>query len=93
MDNETKLKQLIAEAAKAIGIDIKPEEVVIDHSKDASHGDYSTNIAMRYAKVLHKAPRDIASEFSAELTKLDDSLIEKIEIAGPGFINIKLKFM
>ena len=91
MDNETKLKQLIAEAAKAIGIDIKPEEVVIDHSKDASHGDYSTNVAMRYAKALHKAPRDIANELSVELTKLDDSLIEKIEIAGPGFINFFLK--
>ena len=88
MDHETRLKEILAEAAKKIGIEVKAEEIVIDHAKEKAHGDFSTNLAMRYAKLLHKAPRDIAQEI---VDSISDPMIEKIEIAGPGFINFFLK--
>ena len=88
MDNETKLKTLLSEYATTLGMSLKPEEIVIDHSKDPSHGDYSTNFALRYAKGLGSNPRELASKLAESL---HDEIIEKIEIAGPGFINFFLK--
>ena len=88
MDNETKLKTLLSEYAKTLGLSLKPEEIVIDHSKDPAHGDYSTNFALRYAKGLGSNPRELASKLAASLS---DEIIEKIEVAGPGFINFFLK--
>ena len=61
--------------------------VMIEIPKDASNGDYSTNIAMRLAKSLHKSPRVIAQEIVDELKKTMDG-VEKINVAGPGFINL-----
>jgi arginyl-tRNA synthetase len=51
-------------------------------------GDFATNIAMQLAGKLGKNPRDIATELTAELVK--NPLFEKVEIAGPGFINLKM---
>lgn len=51
-----------------------------------SHGDYATNIAMLLTKVLKRNPKEIASEIISNLV-FDNTIIEKIEIAGPGFIN------
>ncbi|HMP67526.1 MAG TPA: arginine--tRNA ligase [Candidatus Paceibacterota bacterium] len=71
---------------------------VIEHPADLQHGDYSTNVAMVLAKKLNKNPRELAQEIvknlNAEISKNPDasqaSDIEKIEIAGPGFINFYL---
>lgn len=54
--------------------------------KDNNNGDYSTNIAMRLAKILRKKPQEIAQTI---VSSLENSLscADKIEIAGPGFIN------
>ena len=84
MDNESKLKQLLADAAKDLGLSLAPEQVVIDHAKEASHGDYSTNFALRYAKALGLAPKALAEKLASSL---QDPAIERIEVAGPGFIN------
>ena len=56
--------------------------------KNEDHGDISTNIAMKLAKPLKKQPRIIAGEIIENL-EFDPEIIEKCEIAGPGFINIK----
>ena len=88
MDNETKLKTLLSEYANKLGLSLQAEQIVIDHSKEASHGDYSTNFALRYAKGLGSNPRELAAKIAAELK---DPIIEKIEVAGPGFINFFLK--
>jgi len=58
----------------------------ITRTKDAAHGDFTCNVAMILAKQAGKAPRDVAQ---AIIDTLDasDSAIDKIEIAGPGFIN------
>lgn len=60
--------------------------VVLETPKDKTHGDYSTNMAMQLARVAKKAPRQIAEEIVAHFDKGKAS-IEKLDIAGPGFIN------
>ncbi|WP_078429674.1 arginine--tRNA ligase [Alkalihalobacterium alkalinitrilicum] len=61
-------------------------EVILETPKDKAHGDYATNMAMQLARVAKKAPRMIADELVSHLNK-EKASIEKIEIAGPGFIN------
>jgi arginyl-tRNA synthetase len=60
--------------------------VILEVPKDKAHGDYSTNMAMQLARVAKKAPRMIAEDIVNHFDKTKAS-IEKIEIAGPGFIN------
>lgn len=88
MSNEKELKEILAIAANKVGLDIKVEEIVIERSKDPLHGDYATNLAMKSAAKLHKAPRAIAEEL---IKNISSDKIEKIEVAGPGFINFFLK--
>ncbi|WP_191557576.1 arginine--tRNA ligase [Metabacillus idriensis] len=61
-------------------------DAILELPKDKAHGDYSTNMAMQLARVAKKAPRAIAEDIVASFDKGKAS-IEKIEIAGPGFIN------
>ena len=84
MTNEEKLKSLIALAGKSLGLPLEEKDVVIEHSKDPAHGDYSTNVAMRFCKAAGCAPRDLAAKFIAAI---HDPFIERIETAGPGFLN------
>ncbi len=60
--------------------------VILESPKEKAHGDYSTNMAMQLARVAKKAPRMIAEELIANFDQ-NKASIEKIEIAGPGFIN------
>lgn len=85
---ENKLTSLILEALKE-KYDIDDAFLVmIEIPKDKSNGDYSTNIAMRLAKKVGKKPVDIASDLKPLLENND--LIEKVDIAGPGFINFMI---
>ncbi len=61
-------------------------EVILEIPKEKAHGDYATNMAMQLARVAKKAPRMIAEQLVENFDKTKAS-IEKIEIAGPGFIN------
>jgi arginyl-tRNA synthetase len=63
--------------------------VVVEPPRDAAHGDMATNAAMVLAKDAGKKPRELA-ELIAEKLRADD-LIEKVDVAGPGFINLALK--
>jgi len=63
-------------------------ESTVERTRDASHGDFATNVAMRLAKAARKSPRDIAASIIAALA--DDGAVNKVEIAGPGFINFYL---
>ena len=65
-------------------------EFSIEVPKNASHGDFATNVAMLLAPAVKKAPRDIARMLVDRIEK-SASLVERIEIAGPGFINFQLK--
>src|ERR1700748_746855 len=63
--------------------------VVVEPPRDASHGDMATNAAMVLAKEAKTKPRDLAEKIAAKLRS--DDLIAKVDIAGPGFINLTLK--
>ncbi len=64
--------------------------IEVDWTKDSTHGDYASNIAMMLASRLKRKPRQIAETICQHLHD-DEGIIEKTEIAGPGFINFFLK--
>lgn len=70
-----------------LSVDV-PDTVVVERPRQAGHGDFSTNVAMRLAKPAGMPPRDLAALVAAELTKSD--AIDSVDIAGPGFLNITL---
>lgn len=85
------LKSCITDAVnKAIESGVLPQseipEFIIEQPADRKNGDFSSNIAMAGARAFHQAPRAIAQAICDNIS-LDGSLIEKYEIAGPGFIN------
>ena len=77
------LNALVAEGAMRLEV---PESVVVERPKNREHGDWATNVAMQLAGKAGMKPRDFAEELAAKLSTV--SGIEKIEIAGPGFINL-----
>ncbi len=60
----------------------------VERTRDPSHGDFASNLAMRLAKPARKSPRDIAAEIVEAIG--DSDAVDKVEIAGPGFINFHL---
>lgn len=85
---QSKLKQEIKAAVLKANLAAEEQvpEVILELPKEKAHGDYSTNMAMQLARVAKKAPRMIAEELIKNFDRSKAS-IEKIEIAGPGFIN------
>lgn len=69
---------------------IDPSMVMIEIPKDSANGNYSSNIAMRLTKLLKRKPQEIAQEIANQLPAHCPSL-EKVEIAGPGFLNFWIK--
>ena len=65
-----------------------PAEVVVERPKNREHGDWATNVAMQVAGRFGLKPRDFAEILAPELEALD--AVAKVDIAGPGFINITL---
>ena len=84
MDIVESLKLKIQEALAKLGKKASLNDIIIEKSKDTSHGDYATNAAMKFSRLFAKAPRDVAN-LIIENINMDG--IDKIEIAGPGFIN------
>lgn len=87
------IKNLVTEAFGKVFAELRPDidaplNIEIAHCKDAKLGDYQCNSAMRYAKELKLAPRDLAQKVIAHL---DQALFSEVTIAGPGFINLRLK--
>ena len=88
MNIENLLKEKLVNALNSLGLEVSVSDIVIETSKSPIHGDYATNCALKFASRLKKSPRDFAQEIVGILEK---SGIEKIEIAGPGFINFFLE--
>jgi arginyl-tRNA synthetase len=76
-----KIKKIIEEATGVF-------EVLVEAPKEKNYGDYSTNVALVLAKKLNKNPLDIAKEIIYKIG--NNNLFEKVELAGPGFINFYL---
>lgn len=64
-------------------------EIMFEIPKDEEHGDYSTNVAMRLARVLRKAPVAIANDIIGKID-INKNHLSKVEVAGGGFINLYL---
>jgi len=81
------LKSKFLTALQKMGIETSVE-ISFEKPKVESHGDLSTNLALIAAKESKMKPRDLAQKI-IDLLDIDPSLVEKCEIAGPGFINLK----
>lgn len=82
------LTQSIKNALETLGVEA--EVISLEHPSDLNNGDYSTNVAMAYAKQLGINPRELADKIKNEIEKESIKEISKIEVAGAGFINFYL---
>ena len=84
MNIELTLKTKIKESLAKLGKEVNENDIIVTLTKDKAHGDYSSNAAMKFASSLAKKPIDLAKQI---IENIDTEGIDKIEIAGPGFIN------
>ncbi len=84
-------REIVRAAIKRIvgdGVDF-----VVEHPADESHGDWATNAAMALARIQKTNPKELAAKIKGELEKDEElkKVVEKVEVAGPGFINFWLR--
>ncbi|MDO4682162.1 MAG: arginine--tRNA ligase [Lautropia sp.] len=94
-DQLQELRQLLAKTVQATGLDPAVAESIqpsLERPRQAGHGDLATNLAMQLARPLKRPPRDVAQQLMDALLAQAAAagLIERAEIAGPGFINLWL---
>lgn len=87
MSIKQKIQSIIKTSLDNNNIAFDINKIIIETPKESTNGDYSTNIALVLTKVLHDNPMNIANKIASEI---HDEIIEKVEIAKPGFINIYL---
>jgi len=76
------------QANGVLGASSLPNEIVVERPKNRDHGDWATNLAMKSASLFGMNPRAFAELIAPEIEALES--VEKVDIAGPGFINITL---
>jgi arginyl-tRNA synthetase len=79
----TAVDRLAARIAEVAG-----GEVELERPKDAAHGDFATNVALRTAKQAGKPPRELAEALAGRVVELEE--VESADVAGPGFLNLWL---
>ena len=89
MNLKQRIKEIIFCALNNLNIEFNLDDIMVEVPKNRDNGDFSSNIAMQLAKVLKDNPRNIAEKIVDEISK-NTNEIEKVETAGPGFINIYL---
>ncbi len=87
------MKHLLTDAVKNAleKLNFPDDLLQFETPKNPEHGDFATNLALTLAKPLSKNPREIAQMIVQQLENDNNRFIEDISIAGPGFINFKLK--
>lgn len=85
---KTSIENLIKDAVSRLSLGAAP--CALEYPSDPAHGDHATNVALILAKKAGMNPRALAESIVAEIKKQRSEYIEKIEIAGPGFINFFL---
>lgn len=90
---KSSIAQLVAQALSnlpqfADSPEIASIDATVERTRDARHGDFTTNVAMRLAKSQGANPRDIAGQIIEKIPQSD--LVDKVDVAGPGFINFYL---
>ncbi|HEU0080852.1 MAG TPA: arginine--tRNA ligase [Candidatus Paceibacterota bacterium] len=92
MDIQTKIQAGIQNALKALGLSV-PEGISgisLEHPADVANGDYATNVAMALAKAAKTNPRELANRIAEAVRREMIEYVERVEVAGPGFINFYL---
>ena len=92
LDEARALLTQAAQAAMAAGELPQTDlpDFIVEIPGDVKNGDVASNLAMAGARVFKKAPRQIADAILAHLPSLENSIFSKVEVAGPGFINLFL---
>jgi arginyl-tRNA synthetase len=84
MNIETFLKNKIHTCHQSTWFEYSRYDIVLEHPKDETRGDYATNAALQHAKKVAMNPRNFAAKI---VENIDQKGLAKIEIAGPGFLN------
>jgi arginyl-tRNA synthetase len=90
---KSELERLLADALNSLTGTVLPQPadpawVNVERARDASHGDYASNIALRLAKTVGRPPRELAAAIIAALPP--SPMVARAEVAGAGFINFHL---
>lgn len=88
-DLKSHLAGLFETALEVVAPEARATSVTVERPKQASHGDYASNVAMQVAKQMRRNPREIATALIDQLP--DSPWVERVEIAGAGFINVFLR--
>ncbi|HLT16407.1 MAG TPA: arginine--tRNA ligase [Acidimicrobiales bacterium] len=84
------LTAALRSALTAAGIDA-PAEIHLERPARREHGDWSSNVALATAKAHGRVPRELAADLVAHLEQAPPAHVERVEIAGPGFVNFHLR--
>ena len=76
----------LSEASAKLGYDLPTPEIALEKPKNPKHGDLSSNLALLLAGKTKQKPLDIANKLKDNIS-FDEKIIEKIEVAPPGFLN------
>jgi arginyl-tRNA synthetase len=87
-DPKTEIENALRKALQSEAPQFADAPIVLERPKQAEHGDFSSNVAMQLAKSLKTNPRQLAA---ALVARISGDFLEKAEVAGPGFINFKLR--
>ncbi len=85
------LNKNIVSVGARVGLDLDPLSIRLEYPENPEHGDYSTNVALIYAKQVGSNPKALAEKIVEEFKKDLPQFIESVSVAGPGFINFKIK--
>jgi arginyl-tRNA synthetase len=83
LSSSSVVERLAARVAELAGAGVE-----LERPKDAAHGDFATNVALRTAKAAGRPPRELAEELAERVVELDE--VTRAEVAGPGFVNLWL---
>ena len=86
MDVRGCIEKAVERALTELGVTSGP--ITLEHPAELENGDYATGVALKFAKLSAKNPRELAEAIVAKLGVIEG--VEKIDVAGPGFINFKL---
>jgi arginyl-tRNA synthetase len=90
-DPKAEIENALRKALRAEAPQFADTPIVLERPKQPEHGDFSSNVAMQLAKSLKRNPRQLATSLSDSVSSALPHLLEKTEVAGPGFINFKLR--
>jgi len=85
-----RIEEALARAVRETLPDASPLIAIVERPRDAAHGDYATNAALALAKAARRNPRELAVALARSLQAALPDLVSATEVAGPGFVNIRL---